>query len=433
MDGPRCGSAAGLTTPAPGVTTVTGMEPQSPPATAPTVPVLARNRIAALDALRGAALLGVLLVNTMQSFAGPDYGLEAAGQTAWSPADRATATVLTAVALMKFVSAFAFLFGVGLALQGARADARGGRSGPLLVRRLLVLGVFGLLHAVLVWSGDILLTYALVGLVAVTLRRSRPGVLLGAAGAALFLVLLFTGLTVVGSLILSSTGDAAAAGLDGGIAALPQRAAEVYASGDYGAMVAQRLDELAQTLGSLVVVGPWVLALIWAGMAATRSGLVERLEERRSLLRRLAVAGVAVGLPLNVVAALGMTAEAGALSPLRAGAQLLLFIAAPLLTAGYLAAGALWLTRHPDAAAARALAAVGRMAFTSYLLQSVVMTAVFYGLGLYGRVALLPALALALAVYAGNVAVAAWWLGRFPMGPAEWLWRRLTYPRTTTA
>jgi len=409
------------------------MQPAAAPAAPmPAAPVQARDRITALDALRGAALLGVLLVNTMQSFAGPQYTLEAAGRAVWSAPDRVTATVLSALALMKFVSAFAFLFGVGLALQAGRADARGGRSGPLLVRRLLVLAVFGLVHAILIWSGDVLLTYALVGLVAVTLRRARPGVLLGAAGAALLVVVLFLGLSLAANLLLASTGDAAAQ-VGSQAVAEAERAAAAYSSRDYGAKVAQRLTDLGQALANLLVVGPWVLALIWAGMAATRSGLVEGLAQRRALLRRVAITGLVVGLPLNVVAALGATAPADALSPVRTGAQLVLFTTAPLLAAGYLAAGALWLTRHPDAAAGRTLAAVGRTAFTSYLLQSVVMTAVFYGLGLYGRVGLLPALGIALVVYAGNVAFATAWLRRFPMGPAEWLWRRLTYPRTPSA
>ena len=386
-------------------------------------PVPTRSRIAALDALRGAALFGILLIN-IQSFQGPEGGLEAAGEAAYSAAERTAVTVLTALVQMKFIGAFAFLFGLGLALQGARVDARGGRSGPLLTRRLLVLAVIGALHAVLIWSGDILFTYAVIGLLALPLRRSPPRALLGAAAGAYAVALAILAANVAVTLLLAGDGGAAT---DATTSA--RGAAEAYASGDYGAMLAQRLDELGRTALSLVVNGPWVFAMIAAGMATVRAGILDHLEDRRPWLRRVATVGLGAGLPLNVLAALALDADPSALSAIGAAAQLLLFAGAPVLTAGYLAGGALWFLDHPDHALTRALSAVGRMALTNYLLQSVIATALFYGAGLYGDLGLLGALALCPLIYAANVGFSLAWLARFPQGPLEALWRRLTYGR----
>jgi uncharacterized protein len=136
-------------------------------------------------------------------------------------------------------------------------------------------------------------------------------------------------------------------------------------------------------------------------------------------------------LPLNLVAAYGL-----ALNPSGAAGTAMLWIGqsvqllgAPFLALAYAGLVATAIERHPRSGLSRRLSAVGRMALTNYLLQSVVMTAIFYGLGLYGRVSLAVALLMCLVLYGAQLALSPVWLSRHSQGPMEWLWRRLTYGR----
>ncbi len=196
-------------------------------------------------------------------------------------------------------------------------------------------------------------------------------------------------------------------------------------------MVVQRLWELQFLLPFLLFVfGPFILAMMLLGAAAARAGWVADLAAHRRGLRRTAIVGLGVGLPLNVFYALSTYAfdpQTSAVASLGLPAQML---GAPLLALGYTSTVTLLVLRAPEGnpgAIQRRLAAVGRLALTNYLLQSIVMTAVFYGLGLYGSVSLALALLLAAAVIVLQLLLSPIYLQRFSQGPVEWLWRRLTY------
>lgn len=365
-------------------------------------PVARGERVVALDALRGLAVLGILLVN-VQYFQGPQRFLETADGLPWTGPDRVAAYLVTALVEGKFIAAFAFLFGLGIALQSARAEARGQPAGRLLVRRLAVLAVFGAAHSFLLWYGDVLLTYAALGLVLVAARRAAPRALLAFSA----------GLYGLGAFVLLVS--AAAPETDGGaaFAELAEQGVRAYRSGSYGRMLAQRLRELGVYWAGFPFNGPWTLAPMLAGLAAGRAGLPGRLDREVPLLRRVAVVGVGVGLPLSLLAAAADSSLALAL--------------APPLSLGYLALGALLFCRYARAAVTRNLAPIGRMALTNYLLQTVLATAVYYGLGRYGRGTLIAALGLTVAIWTVNLVLSRLWLARFPSGPVETLWRRLTY------
>jgi len=140
-------------------------------------PVPPAQRIEVVDILRGFAIFGILVVN-MGFFAGPL--LEAAsGFPSWtSPADRIASTLITFLATGKFFTLFSTLFGLGLAIQMQRAEAKGVPIAPLNIRRLLVLLVIGIVHATLLWYGDILTYYALLGFVLLLFRDAEPRTLL---------------------------------------------------------------------------------------------------------------------------------------------------------------------------------------------------------------------------------------------------------------
>lgn len=389
-------------------------------------PVGAGERVAALDVLRGVAILGILVVN-VELFRGPEYLLDFAGLGGLTGLDAALSALISVFAESKFITTLAFLFGLGFALQGIRAESRGTSPGRLLAVRMAVLLLFGVAHAILVWSGDILVTYALIGFVFLLFHRRQPRTLLVWAALAvavpLLLALLFVALILL------------AASLDGGAEAAGAQEAQLdffrdfaetseaaYTSGSYAEMVAQRLRELLFLLPiSLFIFGPLVLAMMLLGAAVARSGWTADPSGHRSGIRRAAVVGLGGGLPLNIFYGISQYAFDPQTSPVAALGLFALLLGAPLLAVGYIATITLLVERSRGGAITRRLSAVGRLALTNYLVQSLVMTAIFYGFGLYGSVGLAPALAIAAVVLALQLVLSPLYLQRFSRGPAEWL------------
>ncbi len=282
---------------------------------APLRPATRRERIVAIDAMRGVALLGILLIN-VQYFQGPQPWLEGPA-AAWRGLDRILFLLASWLVEGKFVSMFAFLFGVGMALQLRRAADGGAAPARLLVRRLLVLGGFGLLHATLIWYGDILLTYAITGLI-LLLFRNRSVRALRAWGAGLLGTACGV-LVLVAVLALATNGlDTTAAPAGAGANALAESGLTAYTSGDYGQMLRQRLQELAVAASSFPLNLPWVLGLMLFGLVenyelrrtsllnsmrqtANTSGLLvdASLQEARGLAQAIAAESVSHGSELN--------------------------------------------------------------------------------------------------------------------------------------
>lgn len=404
-------------------------------------PVEQRERVAALDVLRGVAILGILVVN-IELFRGPEYLLTFSGTSALSGPDALLSAVISAFAESKFITTLAFLFGLGFTLQGIRAEGRGRSANRLLARRMVVLLLFGVLHAVLIWSGDILLAYALIGFVFLLFYRCRPRTLLIWAGAALGIPLLLGLLLAALAFVTAAlVGGAEAAGTQDAQLAFfqdfAQNAEAAYTSGSYSEMVVQRLWELLFMVPlGLFIFGPLILAMMLLGAAVARSGWISNLAEHRGGIRRAAMVGLGAGLPLNVFYVLSTYAFDPQTSAVSALGFPALILGAPLLAVGYISMIALLVLRAPEGnpgAVQRRLAAVGRIALTNYLTQSIVMTAIFYGFGLYGSVSLAAALLIGAALICAQLILSPVYLRKFSQGPAEWLWRRLTYGPTEKA
>ncbi|MBA2442047.1 MAG: DUF418 domain-containing protein [Rubrobacter sp.] len=384
----------------------------------------AGERIGTLDALRGFAIIGILLVN-IRLFRGP---VDPAAEL--PELERYLNAAITVLAEGKFISALAFLFGVGFAIQTAGAERRGESPRGLLARRLTGLFLFGAAHAVFIWSGDILLTYAILGFAVLPLLRLPPRALLvWAAGILLagpaLLVLAGSGIFSALSSVAPAAAEQVAQLAFPGDLTGPALAA--YASGGYGEMTVQRLRELLSfyLAYGFATTAPQVVAMLLLGLAAVRAGWVRDPRSHARGILGVAAAGLAVGVPLNLYHVLGDAGFGG--SALVWPGEAALYLGAPALSLGYLGLAALLFGRFPDSLPTRRLSEVGRMALTNYLLQSVVLTAIFYGLRLYGEVGLPAALGLCLVTYAINFAVSYLWLSRYANGPTEWLWRRLTY------
>lgn len=391
-------------------------------------PTPAAQRVATLDVLRGAAILGILLVN-IELFRGSSVYLALAGEpVARSPAGDWVAFAVGWLISGKFLSSFALLFGVGTAMIAARTRARGLAVRPLLARRYAWLAVFGLAHMVLLFSGDILFVYGLAGMLLLAFVRLPTRPMLWWAGGILAvyggLGATYTALQAVTPARGPTSEPMAAFVLERGEAA---RAA--FTEGGLGDQLLARSGEAALVQLNQLAGVPWILALFLLGVAIGRSGVIEALGRHRRLLGRVAgvavPAGLVMNLPQGVAGPLGMAATPE--SAVEAAAVPAMLLGAPLLAVGYLAALA-WLCQRPAwLRRLRPLQQTGRMALTAYLLQSVLCTGFFVGLGFYDRLSLAAAMGVVGAVWVVVLAVCSVWLRWRPMGPVEALWRRLTY------
>lgn len=445
-------------------------------------PVREAERIGAMDAARGVALLGILFVN-MQMFAGP-FG-KAIGPV--PPPDAGLGDVLAFyfVAIFcatKFYTLFSTLFGMGLVLQMRRAHAARRSFVPLYLRRLAVLALIGLAHAIFLWYGDILFMYSLVGVVLLLSARARPRTLIVWAVAILVVAtLLSAGLAALSSLGAppqpTRTEQAAAATAPAEEAApepaaapeepattaaappedpAPQppfaRLMEALGSGklaagppfehpvwieaeteafrDGGFAEATRFRALIYAMilvFSLLGFGWTIVAMFFVGAALMKSDFFSPARRRWHV--RLAGVGVLVGLPLAVIASL---LPAWSRSPGSLALMVVLSgIAAPLVSLGYLSLVTLWVASGRGAGLASLFGRAGRMALSVYLLETATATFLMHhwGLGLFGTTGRLQNAGIALAIYAMLLAFSTLWLRFFRMGPAEWAWRTLTYLR----
>ncbi|RKG65210.1 DUF418 domain-containing protein [Corallococcus sp. CA054B] len=402
-------------------------------------PIESAQRVHALDALRGFALLGVFISNSLNWFNGrlllPREQALALGA---SPLELTVNSLFALLIEQKFVTLFTLLFGLGFALQLTRAEERGTSIVPVYRRRLLMLLGIGLVHMVAIWFGDILTTYALVGFLLLPFRKCSEKTVL--VWAALFLFVVPIGFSI-GQRVLPVMLDGAAATERAQKATREEEAERRAAfltglSSDSVVMTQQAnaaygwasLPNPNRPLLLSIILGRFLLGL-WAG----RRGLVQDVERHRPLLRKLAAWGLGVGGVMGLIVLAINLSHRGATS--MPGWMLWMRIPKDVgilfLGVGYAAAFALLFQKERWRKVLGVFTPAGRMALTLYLMQSVLSLCVFngWGLGLVGRTPPSLTLLLCLALFAGQVAFSHWWLGRFRFGPVEWLWRSLTYGR----
>lgn len=407
--------------------------PQEAVRAAPTAP---SERIALIDVLRGFALLGIFTVN-IALFSHPIEYTTLTIEHA-NGLDAAIAWLTRVLAEGKFYSLFSMLFGLGFAMQLARAQQRGGSIVPVYLRRNFILLIIGVLHGLLLWVGDILVPYAVGSLVLLLARKAKDRTLLIWAAILLILPTLFL-VAALGMMTLARMSPEGATEIDAVFtaqAAITQaeldQAYAVYGSGNFAEITAQRWHDLLKMWGLTLFIFPNILAMFLVGAVVGRRGLLRDSAAHRALFRRVLIWGGSIGLLLNIVYATGIANQDRTIPTWSlVVVTLAQAIGAPLLAAAY-AAGIALLWQDPDwQRRLRGLAPAGRMALTNYLLQSVIATTIFYGYGfaLFGQVGATLGLAIVFAIYALQVAWSPWWLARYRFGPMEWLWRSLTYWR----
>ncbi|MFJ3876726.1 DUF418 domain-containing protein [Streptomyces sp. NPDC090077] len=380
-------------------------------------------RIREVDALRGFALLGILLVNALM-MAGP-YGLGAVHHPDASVLDRTVEGVVQTFFVSKFYLMFSFLFGYSFTLQLASAEADGARPVPRLLRRSLGLLALGVLHAVLLYVGDILMTYAVLGLILIAARNCSPRAARRAAWTVYACFGSFLLLIGLGSLLVP---DAETAALDAELAEGLTGLTAGY-RGDAASVIRANLDQLPDQLLASLLMGGFVVTAFLAGLHCGKRRLLADTGAHRARLRRICLLGAVVGLPGSLFMALAASGPLGA--RWTAFGQVVGTATAPALTAAYVCGMLLLLQSGPGARLTPLLAPAGRMALTNYLTQSLVMALVFtgYGLALYDRLGPASVVLGALALYAGQLALSRHLMARHRYGPVEWLLRALTHAR----
>lgn len=399
---------------------------------AATAPVAAAERLDVLDVLRGVAVFGILLVN-IDSFIG--YGflpVERMGSAPGAMFDEAAALLVEIFVQGKFYCLFSFLFGVGFSVFIQRARAKGADAVRLFRRRLTGLLLIGLLHAIVIWYGDILASYAVIGFGLIPfLRRDdraalRAGLLWLASPVAFYLVILAgAALIPVGA----PPGNGAA---DNGLPPILSRAVDSFARGGYADVVAGNVVFTAANVVRRLALMffPRVFGMFLLGYYAAQINLFAHLDAHAPTLTNVAVYGFTIGLPLAAIgAALGTSGSPRPPSLLGLLEMTVESIATPALALSY-AAGICLLYRR-FRGAMLVLAPAGRMALTNYLAQSVVGVAIFYGIGLgwFGRVSLTAALGGCVVFFLIQMVASRIWLSFAQFGPAEWAWRMFTYRR----
>jgi len=389
-----------------------------------TTPIAHKDRAEILDALRGFALLGIL-ISHVPDFSGVSFIAPEQHQGIGFPGiDGGLADVQEFLIRGKFYSLFALLFGIGFAVQLQSAARRGAQFSRHFARRLSILLLIGLAHAS-IWYGDILKDYALIGFLLILTARWNLNAVIWAAIAVL-------GLRLAWPFLM-----AAIAGMAG---ATPTQAG----IGDAFSTIAltfQGSEITATFLANLQLVGIKAMQMLYEGKALSvlfmfllgtivgRTQLFRNLDTHRKLFWKLLLVCLPVGIIGNILLVpLNETGTAFPPNQSWIAERVLFAIAVPALAIAYASIFAL-LWSHAQPVALKLFSNTGRMALTTYVSQTVILAALFYGvgLGLYGTVGLAEGTLLAFAIFALQSMAAALWFRVFQFGPLEWIWRRFTY------
>lgn len=431
----------------------------SPVEPAALLPVGEQDRNTAVDTLRGVAVLGILMMN-ITAFGLPSAAYMNPMTPALTPHVGEFAGLTKAVWIaihlifdLKMMAIFSMLFGAGLVLQSDRfvTNGRKGFAG-IYYRRLLWLFLIGMVHAYLIWYGDILVAYALCGLLLYPLRKVRAGWLF-AIGVVVMLIALpiWTGLGLSLQYLKSAAAEAQQV-LDAGGTLTPDQqnmldgwkgaqtgmnpTAEVI-NHEITQMRGSWLDSFGQNAKQAAFMQTLLFAMmtLWRALGAMLIGMglmklgVLAGTRTTKFYGILAAIGYGLGLPIVFYGGTELIAHKFDMVFIMKMGWHFNYIGSFLVALGHIGAvmlivksGALkWLTSR--------LAAVGRMPLTNYLTQSIICTFVFWGwgLGMYAKLPLPTMALIVLGVWALQIAWSPWWMAKFRFGPAEWLWRTLTY------
>lgn len=379
-------------------------------------------RISDVDALRGFALLGILQVNIM-AFSSVFYGLPTGEPEQSLGFNDLVHLFISTIFEMKFYLLFSFLFGYSVTLQMQSAVRAGESFVSRFLRRQAGLWVIGMLHAVLLFHGDILSTYAILGVVLLLWRNSADRTLIKSAVWLISITALLWASLGVLQWMAGEVQDPAQDLLNA------QHAYTAY-TGSFGSVIMQHINELqVMWLILLLIQAPCALAMFMLGFLAGRHQFLAQPDQYRPYLKPAIKAGLFIGLPASLITAL--TALLGSGTHWEIFGLALSLVTAPLLTFGIIALMLKFFGTEQGLFWRDALAPAGRMALSNYLLQSLICGFIFYGYGLalIDQTTAIGNVLIVLLIFTFQLFFSHWWMKRYYYGPLEWLLRALTIGR----
>ncbi|MDX8343491.1 DUF418 domain-containing protein [Rossellomorea sp. YZS02] len=381
-------------------------------------PIEQTERIVSLDVIRGFSLLGIFIIN-MISFHSPFLYLDP--YTWWkTPEDVTLYPWIDVLVQASFYPLFAMMFGYGLGIQQQRAMDKGTSFYSFGIRRLLVLLGIGCIHAFLIWSGDILINYAMFGLVLLVFMRLSGKGLMWLGGILFLLPQTFFSIL----LVLMTFADPTGVTQYTNISAL-QDSVAAYASGSFSSIMGQRFEDwyIVNSPDNLLFLLLSILPMMMIGAGASKLRLLEKVSTYKKMWMVTGGSTLLLGVAIK---SLPLLIESNF-----AYSYIQDFLGGPFLSVSYAIILSLLLLNQKIMKWSKPLSSVGKMSLTNYLMQSIIGTLIFYsyGFGLYGEVTLTTGTMLAVGIYVIQVILSEIWLSKFQYGPVEKLWRVLSYGR----
>jgi len=391
-------------------------------------PMEARDRLISVDVIRGVAILGILMIN-MLSYSGP-Y-LQMIEPPWWNAMDHYALLFIQVFGMGKFITLLSFMFGFGMVMIKQGAERRGVPFVPLYVRRLLALLVFGSLHAFLLWEGDILMVYAVVGFILLLFHTFRAKALAIWGFVCLGIVMSFIGLIFFSVILLQATG----VDLDAELAfnqVLYDALVATYGSGTFSEIFVQRFEDWQGSFFGTIPLWFENLGMFLLGAYTAKKRILHDLPEHLPFVKRVWLGSLMAGVLITAIT-MGLHYLSAPVFTIHLNVQDIFgaYLASPFLCFFYATSLVLLLQHASWQKRLAPLASVGRMAFSVYIMQSLICTTLFYGygFGFYGEVSAFWGLMITFAIWAVQIVFCVWWMKRFRFGPLEWVWRSVTYLR----
>ncbi|KYC97210.1 MULTISPECIES: DUF418 domain-containing protein [Heyndrickxia] len=375
-------------------------------------------RISSLDGLRGFSLLGIFLIN-MMSYESPILYYNP--KEWWQGTDQSLYNWIELFVQASFYPIFAMLFGYGLVLIRNRTIEKGGEFKKIAVKRLFILLIIGIIHAFLIWSGDVLINYAIFGFILIFLLK-LSGKSLMIIGLSLFVIpnlffsLYLMIITLVSSQDMSMYTD---------IMNLT-KSMDIYSSSNYWNITVQRFKDWMLVNGSsnIIFILFSVIPLMMIGAGAAKLKWLQSAQSERKKWLFILIISLPLGLFLK---SLPMFVDSNL-----AFKYIEQSLGGTILSFAYVAIIALFMSYKWTGRLLKPFAAAGRMSLTIYITQSIVGTFIFYGygLGLYSKLTLGTSMLLAIGIFIIQVVLAEIWFMKFKYGPLEKIWRYFTYGKS---
>lgn len=373
---------------------------------------MAKQRIFSIDALRGFSLLGILLMNIL-TFAYP-YQIINPFEF-FQHQDGAWFKISSLFIIASFYPIFAFLFGYGLSIMYQNSLDKGLNYYPMITRRLLFLLLLGIIHGVFIFYGDILSTYALLGLIAIIFVRLKPQYTLIALSIGIGIFVLLYLLPMI--LLKDVTQIESFVGLQE-----LERVNNILSSADYVSIIGFNLKYFGMNIANAILVGPFsILPIMLFGIYAHQINWFNKIKQHKNLYMVIGVVVLILGLAIKMIQ---IVLEGSVTSQLMSQ-----MIGGPIVALSYIMFFVILCENQTVRKILTPLQSIGKLSLTTYIMQSIICIIIFYGVGLnyYGKLPVLTIYIIGIVIYCVQLIVSYLYLLRFKQGPLEKLWRKVTY------